>query len=119
MQSYGSRLAIRLCSLLRNSNTQLPELPSELLWIIVNLTSVKGQQMINMMIANGLVKTVCRFVGVHQPNNINELALTVLSNLAIDQPQARQQINELEKEERPTLSDKLSMIFEGHQTPET
>lgn len=71
------------------------------------------------MIANGLVKTVIRFVGPHQPNNINELALTVLSNLAIDQPQARQQINELEKEERPTLSDKLSMILEGRQTQET
>jgi len=40
--------------------------------------------MITMMIKNGVVKTVCRFIGSHQPYNINELALIVLSNLAID-----------------------------------
>jgi len=44
--------------------------------------------------------------------------LIVLSNLAIDQPQAIQQINELEKEDRPTLSEKLGLIFESQQISE-
>lgn len=88
MVQHGYLFAIRIVSLLRNCNDNLPELPSELLWIVVNLTSVKVQPMISKMIGNGLVSAVNRFIGDETPH-INELALTVLSNLAIDQPEAR------------------------------
>ena len=117
MTQYGDRLGIRLVSLLRHGINLLPELPVELLWSLVNLTSIKGHEMTKTMVQSGLVKITTSLVG--SPDiQITELSLTLLANLA-DEPDARHQICALEQFESNDLklTEKIKRIFEGTLQP--
>lgn len=63
VSNHGDRLGMRMVSLLKYGHQQLPELPAEVLWCLVNFTSVQGSDMTRVMLQNGLVKATIGYVG--------------------------------------------------------